>query len=508
MFRFLSKYWDGGYSFWTPYLAYFIFRFAHFLVEVPTLRMIEHAACNKVVHPDGYVSRDDAGITNGNGGECNAASVQALISLVTGWKLSLDALAGLLAIMYFERTTDKLGYRLVLTICCLGYMLALLWVTMTCYFYEVFPVVLTLVSSVFLLLGGGQLVFAAMAVALVAELVDSRSRTRYLLLLAAMPHAAKLVSPPIATILMAHNIFLPSLISCLAILTCIILVQFSRTPKHQSNTVNDTYSSEGESLLGENLDGDPAEASSTAFSSHHDNQMEAEDDVASIRYLPYSQAEGPALSTWVNRVRYVLPKLAFFTSQGMVLPFCYIAFFLKSNAMASETFGPQYLSERFSWPLRNTTIIRFALSLGAVIATGVIGPAVSSLLDRRGVPTLRVNLSIIRVSLLALTAFFVTAWCAEASEVFILSMFGAGLCEGLEPALLSLLSVSTTSEQMAQPVGIAYMFSLLGDMTGGLLMSSLMSIGRTATSPSNGYSFLGSAVIFGIMAVYGLVIRV
>lgn len=44
------------------------------------------------------------------------------------------------------------------------------------YFYEKLPVYITLVSSAFLLIGGGQLVFAAMTVALVADIVEPSSR--------------------------------------------------------------------------------------------------------------------------------------------------------------------------------------------------------------------------------------------------------------------------------------------------------------------------------------------
>lgn len=79
-------------SIWVLYLLYFSFRFAHFLLEVPTIKMIEYAACNRELNPAPY-----AGTYTGSGlddGRCNVTSVQTQISTITGWKLSFDALAG------------------------------------------------------------------------------------------------------------------------------------------------------------------------------------------------------------------------------------------------------------------------------------------------------------------------------------------------------------------------------------------------------------------------------
>ena len=96
-----------------------------------------------------------------------------------------------MTIVYFGRIADQYGHRLVLTLCCTGYLLALLWILMACkssisfrlasltavgYFYEVFPISVTWLSSLFLFIGGGPLVFAAVTAALVASLVGASYR--------------------------------------------------------------------------------------------------------------------------------------------------------------------------------------------------------------------------------------------------------------------------------------------------------------------------------------------
>jgi len=67
--------------------------------------------------------------------------------------------------------------------------------------------------------------------------------------------------------------------------------------------------------------------------------------------------------------------------------------------MASEAFIFQYLSEKFGWPLHDTTILRFTLSLGAVLTKLVISPLASSMIARRGVAASTINLGIIYTSL-------------------------------------------------------------------------------------------------------------
>lgn len=75
-------------------------------------------------------------------------------------------------------------------------------------------------------------------------------------------------------------------------------------------------------------------------------------------------------------------------------------------------------------------------------------------------------------------------------------MLGAGFCEGLDPALQGLLSVKASTEETGILFALVYMCGLLGDITGGPLMSKLMSIRRSANGASEGYCFLTSSVCF------------
>jgi hypothetical protein len=323
-----------------------------------------------------------------------------------------------------------------------------------------------------------------------------------------MPHFAKLISPPVATVLMARNIYLPSIVSGIIIVSCTV---FSRLAKNLDQAYNTKPTEAGQSrepLLINNHQNHVRRSSDNRSASESPN-----DPTPAPATAPNSQADTRPINTPLASTLHHYKNIAAWVRREPQLVFGALAFFLKSNAMASEAFAFQYLSQKFGWPLPNTTVLRFALSFGAVITTLVIGPAATAILAHKGVATPRIDLGIIHVSLLALVVFFVVAWQAGSSTVFILcmcsrrtpsrytgliikAMLGAGLCESLEPTLQGLLSALVLTEEMGSLFALMYTCSLLGDMTGGPLMFTLMSIGRNENSASDGYCFLASAVCF------------
>lgn len=231
-----------------------------------------------------------------------------------------------------------------------------------------------------------------------------------------MPHFDKLVTPPIATLLMAQNLYLPSVVSIVIIVLCFILSRkVADSEQALKTTSNETHQS-SESLLNDN---NRLNTRSLDYAPLPDDPADPRGDVpadptdSTTQDISVTEA---SVSRALHRFRKIIAHL----HREPVLSFCYLAFYLKSVAMASEAFVFQYFSEKFGWPLQETTILRFALSFGAVVATLVIGPLVSSRLALRGVPTPTIDLGIVCISLLALTICFTIAWRADSSTIFIL----------------------------------------------------------------------------------------
>lgn len=73
-----------------PFALYTLFNFTSMLLEVPTLRLFEHAIC---VRSNQRLEVDEA--------ECKPAGIQNMLSLVVGWKLTLDACAGEVHLIFY-----------------------------------------------------------------------------------------------------------------------------------------------------------------------------------------------------------------------------------------------------------------------------------------------------------------------------------------------------------------------------------------------------------------------
>ena len=226
-----------------------------------------------------------------------------------------------------------------------------------------------------------------------------------------------IASPPIAVLLMAQNPYLPSVVSSTIIALCIALLQTLRSSKPALTTALDETRRSTERLLNESDQGHTRTPGNAALSNDSVNvRSEVPTDTA-------SELNESATKALVSFSLHHLKQTVVGSRHELILGFCYLGFYLKSVAMANEAFVFQYLSERFNWLLRETTILHFALSFGAVLSTLVIGPLVSSRLTHRGLPTRTIDLGIISASLAVLTVCFIIAWQTESSTISILCMW-------------------------------------------------------------------------------------
>ena len=100
--------------------------------------------------------------------------------------------------------------------------------------------------------------------------------------------------------------------------------------------------------------------------------------------------------------------------------FCLATFFVKRVAFASESFVFQYASEKFLWPLHQTTYLRVATASGAIFATLIACPASFSILSERGFAAHKLDLDALRISLIiVLLSFF---YASKASSGLMLAI--------------------------------------------------------------------------------------
>lgn len=100
--------------------------------------------------------------------------------------------------------------------------------------------------------------------------------------------------------------------------------------------------------------------------------------------------------------------------------FCLATFFFKRVAFTSEGFMFQYVSEKFDWPFQRTSWLRAANACGAIFATMIAWPLLSSLSVRKGTVAHRVDINSVRLSLGIVCLSFFSAWKARTGLLFLL----------------------------------------------------------------------------------------
>ena len=201
------------------------------------------------------------------------------------------------------------------------------------------------------------------------------SRTRYMYLLAGIPHVTTLIAPPLSGILMRVRTWVPFVVSISAYLLGLVVL----------------------GLMPESLNHDAIPKSPLLGAGDTiDSTTEDEEYDSSPEQLPRGihdrmpGTSGHGREWWRDLINLLkMPGL----------PFCYILYFFKPVAMIAKAYVYQYASYNFHWGLSTTTWLRFSQAGGSTIATIAVLPLLHSVLNRRGREAQRLDLNVIRLSL-------------------------------------------------------------------------------------------------------------
>ena len=324
------------------------------------------------------------------------------------------------------------------------------------------------------------------------NLVLTFDRTRYMYVLAGIPHLTTLIAPPLSGVLMVIKIWLPFVIAAGALLVSLLIVAIMPESLNRHHSL---HAKQGQSspLLG-------------AGDALTPNEVE-EESPSSPEQLPCGvhdrlPAPDPETKEWWRDIIVLV--------QMPGLPFCYTLFFFKPLAMISKAFVYQYASYNFHWGLSQTTWLRFAQAGGSSLATVAILPLLSSVLVRRGLRAQLLDLNVIRVSLVVATAGFVLlqfsyhSWMLLLGRIFaktiywptltFLALFICGLSEGEEPALQGLATSLIDRAYHARLFTSVAVLEILAKLVGGPMMGKLFAIGKEGGQGSKGLCFSVSVV--------------
>lgn len=213
----------------------------------------------------------------------------------------------------------------------------------------------------------------------------------YLYLLAAGPHANRLITPLLAATIMTRNLHTPFYISISILGACLLFASLVEDPKKDNGHKKYVaiVDQEPTSSPGEESHPDWTPTSLPAFPSYREALRSSLEQIGSLFHSPTSK-------------------------------FCLAAFFVKKVAFASESFVFQYASEKFLWPLRQTTWLRAAAGSGAVFATLLAWPLATSMLRRKGIAACKLDLNAVRISLVVVFSSFLCLWRASSGLALII----------------------------------------------------------------------------------------
>ncbi|KAL8874238.1 MAG: hypothetical protein Q9174_000394 [Haloplaca sp. 1 TL-2023] len=470
--------------------------FARHIIEVPIIRLFELAACHQ------YYAHEAEAIV---GDACKVPAVQNELSTLIGWKFGFDAMyvnsfafisfstespthpsprPGLLLAIYYGSLAGKYGRRAVLLLYTTGMLLSLGWVVFVCWLHDRVPVRLIWLSSLFILIGGGQKVARAMLFTLVADTVNTNHRTKYMSFLSSIPHITTLIAPPLSAIFMRISIWLPFQVALGALFLTygLILVM-------------------PESSQLEILDDDETSTSARSTQSDNNDQrplLSPEENIITETQAIIPDKES---SNWYIEISHLL------SIPG--LRFCFIVFFVGPIALLAKAFVYQHASESFGWRMSTTTWLRVSQAVGASIVTLFGLPLLNILLHRQGIQARKLDLAVLRGSFLVAAAGFAILWQAQATWMLLLALFVCGLCESIQPANQGLATSQITREYNARLFTTVAVLETVGKLVGGPIQSALFSLGRKKEHPgSMGVNFLASSVIFLLLLLLALAVRV
>lgn len=326
-----------------------------------------------------------------------------------------------------------------------------------------------------------------MVFVILADIFRQPQRTRYMYILASIPHLTTLVAPLFADLFMNIDIWIPFAIAGGALSSGFLVIWAmpeSLGHLHQSR-LPDTFADPTTSLLHPQQRPSGQESSDAEIS-----EQESSEEVSSRKQLSNFFAD-----------IVVLLKVP-------GLPFCLTLFLLRPIALISRAFVSQYASETFHWPISKTNWLRFSEAVGSSLATFAFLPLLSAYLDRKDHSAKKLDMNVIRSSLFIAAVGFAILWQSNASWMMTLGLFVCGLGEGFEPSLKGLATSLIDGSYNARLLTLATVLEVIGKLIGGPVMARLSSIGRREGHGSDGINFLTASAIFVFLTFTALIARV
>ncbi|KAI5787895.1 major facilitator superfamily domain-containing protein [Pyronema domesticum] len=446
---------------------------AAFLSITPQIRLFESIICeNYYKAHDPSVIRPDGSIPEAL---CKVESVQGELAMLDGFKSLFMNIPGVLLSIPYGILADKIGRKKVLMMTCFGLVLEFASVIAVCWFR--LPIKFIWVSALFLCIGGGAQMIAALILMVLADVTPDADRTTAFFQLQGCVLVSELIAPPVSAWLMSMSLYYPLLCS-LALLVFAILV---------SCALPETRGS-GHEAAGAGV------AAAAKPATETEPLLSDDPGLHPKRRRPAAKKHHGILS---------------FLRQDINVTLLVMTFLMYTMGRQTMMLLIQYVSKRYNWTLAmagELLSVRAAFNLVLLL---VILPVLSSLaMTRFNLTVSQRDLWISRISVFLVTLGFFGLGLSPTPALMVLSLVVYTLGSGFGAANRSLATTMVHPDHIGKLYTSIAVFDTIGALVGGPTMSYAFKWGLKKGPAWTGAPFVILGVCFvGLLAVM-VVVRV
>nr|POE54174.1 efflux pump ustt [Quercus suber] len=470
---------------WVVMVILVLLSFAEEISQPPQTRIMESVICYRYYETADpskiQIGRDQIG-PGALGGVpemlCKVGAVQGELAELGGYQRVFDGLPALLLAVPFGWAADKYGRKPVFALSVLSLTLAALWINTVLWFFQLFAIRLTWLSTLSSLLGGGNPVFTGLFYVILSDVTTSTKRTALFLRALAVNIMAGLVMPPIAAWLMIYNSWIPILFGTVLNFGSLALVIF----------------------LPETLD-------------FKQSSLEYEGDsfgpATEVQPVPPETMPGsiPA-SSYASRVVLLARQSTSFLTEDWRISVCIIPFVSHFLVAQTGRLMLQYYSSRYDLTFSQATLLLTIFSGFKVLLLSFILPHGSvAIMKYFRLSDQQKDLYLARVSQIFVVVGWTSIGLAPNVPIVVGAMIVASLGHGALTLLRSFITTLVPAHHIARMYSVITIVDTLGSMFGSALLADLFQQGLTLGGVWIGAPFLFMGLVSLLFLVLMVIVR-
>ncbi|KAF2966230.1 hypothetical protein GQX73_g7347 [Xylaria multiplex] len=399
---------------------------------------------------------------------CKVDAIQSELAYLFAVMSSLNAGVSVLAALPWGIAADKIGRRPVFVMGLIGMSLSMLWIIVVGWFHQTLSPRLIWLSPIFYLLGGGNPVLAATIISIATDIVPESQRSVSFMRLHGASSVGNLISPALASILMASTGPWPPILTAflLIVLPGPFVFLVPESLKHIPKDDDDTPDSSG------------------------------------------------FKATLMQSLRELRKSAVVFGSPSMIL-ILLITMLQLSIVLSTYQFLSQFTSKRYHIPIAETGYIQSTYGVAFVTVSFIIMPWVTMAILKPGAPAFlrftddkQRDLFLARASYIASMIGTFILGLSESLPGFLFGLVILAFGVSSEGFLKSIATLYVSPEQRSRLFTILGISAIASDLWASPALAGLFSVGMRLGGIWIGLPYFGISGLCVLMFIMGLFIRI